>query len=225
MRMKKIAVYNHKGGIGKTTIAVHLAYLARDLNISTIATCIDPQADLWRWITRGDGVLKDESFHEDGSLAVIYSRGHVPDLRDDAAELLIIDCSPDIDLSLQLKPDLWVVPVHRRMGFENMSSVIEDLRSVGDVIVVKNCVGRGGRRAKKELDQALSCIQNLKVAQTELIESDTITRAGELYRPVWAIPYAKRSRAPGIMKELCREVFKTAKISLTPRQPKPEKVD
>ena len=216
-KMIRIAVYNHKGGIGKTTIAAHLAYLAVDLNIRSIATCIDPQADLFRWLTSGDGVPKDGAFYDLGSLTVVYSRGVVPNFTDNVAELLIIDCSPDIDLSLQLKPDLWIVPVHGRMGFENMSSVIEDLRSVGGVLVVKNCVGRGGKRANKAMEHALTCIKGVDVAKTELIESDTITRAGELYRPVWDVPYAISSKAPGVMKDLCREVFKTAKISLTPR--------
>ena len=217
--MRRIAVYNHKGGIGKTTIAVHLAYYAEELKIRTFATCIDPQGDLWRWLSGGDAIQTDEAIFERGSLTAVYARGVVPDFRDDVAELMIVDCSPDIELSLTLKPHLWVVPVHGRMGFENMTSVIEDLRSVGDVLVVCNSVGRGGRRAMKDLRHALSCIKGLKVAETELIESDTITRSGELYRPVWDIPYANRSRAPGIMKKLCREVFKTAKVPLSPRGP------
>ena len=78
---------------------------------------------------------------------------------------------------------------------------------------------RFGQFGLCDLKHALSCIKGLKVAETELIESDTITRSGELYRPVWDIPYANRSRAPGIMKKLCREVFKTAKVPLSPRGP------
>ena len=54
--MRRIAVYNHKGGIGKTTIAVHLAYYAEELKIRTFATCIDPQGDLWRWLSGGDAI-------------------------------------------------------------------------------------------------------------------------------------------------------------------------
>ena len=149
-KMIRIAVYNHKGGIGKTTIAAHLAYLAVDLNIRSIATCIDPQADLFRWLTSGDGVPKDGAFYDLGSLTVVYSRGVVPNFTDNVAELLIIDCSPDIDLSLQLKPDLWIVPVHGRMGFENMSSVIE-ATVVHELPVATDTMAQAMQAAKRKM--------------------------------------------------------------------------
>ena len=219
MRIKKIAVYNNKGGVGKTTIAVHLAYYAEELGIRTIATCIDAQADMWRWLTRGDGVLKGECHYERGCLDVVYVRDEVPEFNDDAAELLIIDCPPSIDLSLQLRPTLAVMPVHGRMAFENTATVFADLKDVCDVLVVINNSGRGGKRTMRELRRSLGCIPELKVAETELIESDTITRAGEYYLPVWGIPYASRSKAPAIMRALCREIFKAAGISVTKRGP------
>ena len=84
--MRRTAVYNHKGGIGKTTIAVHLAYYAEELKIRTFATCIDPQGDLWRWLSGGDAIQTDEAVFERGSLTAVYARGVVPDFRDDVAD-------------------------------------------------------------------------------------------------------------------------------------------
>ncbi len=217
--MIKIAVYNNKGGVGKTTLAIHLAFYAEMLGIRTIGTCIDSQADFWRWGTQGDGIQRADNHFTRGSLDIVYGRDEVPDFHPNAAELLIIDCSPNIDLSLQLKPDIFLVPFHGRMAYENFTSISEDLQAVAKVLAVINCAGRGGRGALKELKKGLAALRPpVHVAKTELIESDTITRASEYYMPIWDIPYAKRSKAPDIMKALCREILQFAGVSTTPRK-------
>ena len=44
--MKTIAFFNNKGGIGKTSLVYHLAWMYADLGISVIAADLDPQANL-----------------------------------------------------------------------------------------------------------------------------------------------------------------------------------
>ena len=44
--MITIAFFNNKGGVGKTTLVYHLAWMYADLGISAIAVDIDPQANL-----------------------------------------------------------------------------------------------------------------------------------------------------------------------------------
>ena len=41
-----IAFFNNKGGVGKTSLVYHLAWMYADLGISTVAVDIDPQANL-----------------------------------------------------------------------------------------------------------------------------------------------------------------------------------
>ena len=41
-----IAFFNNKGGVGKTSLVYHLAWMYADLGISTVAVDIDPQASL-----------------------------------------------------------------------------------------------------------------------------------------------------------------------------------
>jgi len=44
--MKTIAFFNNKGGIGKTSLVYHLAWMFADHGITTLAVDLDPQANL-----------------------------------------------------------------------------------------------------------------------------------------------------------------------------------
>lgn len=44
--MKTLAFFNNKGGVGKTSLAYHLAWMYADLGLSVIAADLDPQANL-----------------------------------------------------------------------------------------------------------------------------------------------------------------------------------
>ena len=44
--MKTIAFFNNKGGVGKTTLVYHVAWMLADLGLSVVAADLDPQANL-----------------------------------------------------------------------------------------------------------------------------------------------------------------------------------
>ncbi len=44
--MKTVAFFNNKGGVGKTSLAYHLAWMYADMGVSVIAADLDPQANL-----------------------------------------------------------------------------------------------------------------------------------------------------------------------------------
>ncbi|MBN1673417.1 MAG: ParA family protein [Kiritimatiellae bacterium] len=44
--MKAVAFFNNKGGVGKTTLVYHLAWMYADLGVSVVAADLDPQANL-----------------------------------------------------------------------------------------------------------------------------------------------------------------------------------
>lgn len=46
MSVPVIAFFNNKGGVGKTTLVYHLAWVFNDLGFSTLAADLDPQANL-----------------------------------------------------------------------------------------------------------------------------------------------------------------------------------
>lgn len=66
--MKTVALYNIKGGVGKTTAAVNLAYLAAQSNLPTLLWDLDPQGGATWYLglesgleTSGKRVLKGKS--------------------------------------------------------------------------------------------------------------------------------------------------------------------
>lgn len=44
--MKTVVFFNNKGGVGKTTLVYHLAWMFQELGIGTVAVDLDPQANL-----------------------------------------------------------------------------------------------------------------------------------------------------------------------------------
>ena len=52
--MRSIALMNQKGGVGKTTTAVHLASFLRNLDRKVLVVDIDPQANLTSWLLGPD---------------------------------------------------------------------------------------------------------------------------------------------------------------------------
>ena len=44
--MKTIALFNNKGGVGKTSLVYHLAWMYADLGVQVVVADLDPQANL-----------------------------------------------------------------------------------------------------------------------------------------------------------------------------------
>lgn len=120
--MKTIAVYNNKGGVGKTTISVHVALFAAMRRIKTLAAGLDRQADLCRWLARGDAQVQDGlAFRRGEYLDVVYSPMKVPD-RLKNYDLVVADCPPAVEIVDKVSADLWVVPLDGRLAIENMGN-------------------------------------------------------------------------------------------------------
>ncbi len=63
--MKTIAFFNNKGGVGKTSLVYHLAWMYADLGVSVVAADLDPQANLTSMFVDDDRLeaLWPESSH------------------------------------------------------------------------------------------------------------------------------------------------------------------
>ena len=65
--MKTIAFFNNKGGVGKTSLVYHLAWMYSDLGLSVVAADLDPQANLTSVFLdedRLEGLWPDNGHHQ-----------------------------------------------------------------------------------------------------------------------------------------------------------------
>ena len=62
--MRTIAFFNNKGGVGKTTLVYHLAWMYAELGTSVVAVDLDPQANLSTMFLSDDRLL--ELWPDDG---------------------------------------------------------------------------------------------------------------------------------------------------------------
>jgi len=53
--MKAVAFFNNKGGVGKTSLVYHLAWMYADLGLSVVAADLDPQASSTKAASRDAG--------------------------------------------------------------------------------------------------------------------------------------------------------------------------
>jgi cellulose biosynthesis protein BcsQ len=65
--MKTIAFFNNKGGVGKTSMAYHLAWMFRDIGHSVLAVDLDPQSNL------------TSIFLEESEIEKLWPEGNHPD--------------------------------------------------------------------------------------------------------------------------------------------------
>jgi len=56
--MKSVALFNNKGGVGKTSLVYHLAWMFSELGVSTLAVDLDPQANLTSMFLDEDRLLE-----------------------------------------------------------------------------------------------------------------------------------------------------------------------
>lgn len=75
MKVKVIAFFNNKGGVGKTSLVYHLAWMLADRGIKVVAVDLDPQANLSSMFLQEDRLEElwpdDMSAHPDTILGAI----------------------------------------------------------------------------------------------------------------------------------------------------------
>jgi chromosome partitioning protein len=107
--MKVLAVICRKGGVGKTTIATHLAVAAQKLGLVTAVLDLDPQASSAIWgDARGQGAQPAVVAAQPARLALFIKQAEEQD-----ADLLILDTPPHSDATataVAAKADAILIP-------------------------------------------------------------------------------------------------------------------
>lgn len=82
--MKTIAFFNNKGGVGKTSLVYHLAWMYADLGLNVVAADLDPQANLTSMFLDDDRL--EEVWPDDTHAKTIF--GALQPLRDGTGDVL-----------------------------------------------------------------------------------------------------------------------------------------
>ena len=203
--MKKVVVTNQKGGGGKSTVAVNLAWhLSR--RIATLLVDADAQASSSSWATGWDGLEVIQVTDAQKLKKVLAAQGD---------GLFVVDCPPhDAELAATAIPgaDLVVVPVSPSpLDLWSAGPVLGALIGKVPVLVVMNRV-RAGTRAATMAREALVNM-GVPVAKAALGNRMAYAEAALAQKPVAL--YAPKNPAADEIRALAREVGKLIKVEVT----------
>jgi len=165
----KIVVAQHKGGVGKTTLAVHVAgVLAEDGFDKVLLIDCDSQADSFRFFTRNFPSKSMELEQGMDEIDVLWNE-HREKLskkqRFDEYDHIVVDIDTRVQNALQviteIKPDIILVPVDRQyLSVEHLSEVLSLIARTEGIINYPNKVKIVQMGSQHNLDKKLSTLQN-----------------------------------------------------------------
>lgn len=186
----KIAVYNNKGGVGKTSLVAHVGFRAIEKHQVITILDADRQHNAIDWMTGGNW---------DGNITI--TNGAVTVTTDaqsiDNSGLLVIDCPPAFEIVENFRDvDIWLVPVGNRfsmMGAMTLLAEIKEIQINPRVVLIPNMVDLKtpfGTAKMKEIHKL-----GIEVFKYSIPRHDAVGKAEMSAKAVWQIPYGIRSLA------------------------------
>jgi len=189
-----IAIVNNKGGVGKTTTAVHIAHALARRGNSVIAVDLDAQASLClhffktavvrdHFRARQNGVPLEAVMHEPTRVSVLplsFWKADVDGYADairhyaDTAHVIIVDCPPSLeDVRTQAAlscADYVVIPTEaERFSFTGVDTVLAAVREYPCEVVGMIITKFSPRKAAHE-----AWFEQLQTRYSDLLFSETI---------------------------------------------------
>ncbi len=221
--LSRVVVHNHKGGTGKTMLAVHIAEYLVEQGQEWDLMDADPQHNAVSWLTghawSGEAALQLPGEGRRSKMTVTVD----PETALSSTHL-VVDTPPSEDSLEDLQrsgielvsDDLLICPVSGRFGIDGAIKVAEEVRVSGcRVVVVLNMTDPDDDYASEEVQAArdLEEVENLgiEVFKMTIPRNDKYLRLAELQgMPVWDIPYARSTHTVGALQALCRWIAEGA---------------
>lgn len=137
----KILCTHNNGGVGKTTLAVHIAGLLLEQGSDVLMLDCDDQADFWQFFSRGRKPRKHKDSHvlEDSTVIWNKRRESVTDVADpDGYAHVVLDIdSPlanTVEVIIGSQPNLVLVPINasqERKALRNLPRTLKVLSDIG----------------------------------------------------------------------------------------------
>ena len=194
--MKTIVVWNHKGGVGKTTLAVHLAAGFASRKHRVLLVDADRQANALKWVSGYEAEEEEGAEWVRGSLTVVWSpRAAAAEVasraREMRAQYAIVDTPPTFEAPARFGADLWLMPVVGRLSMDGADWARKALS--GKRIALVPMMGKPGM---KWYEDDLEAAQSVGMKMLPAVPlSTTVRRAEQVGRLAWEMPYARGSEA------------------------------
>lgn len=185
----KIVFYTHKGGVGKTTLAAHVAFRAMERGVGLTYVDADRQHNSMSWLSKHDWSGED------------YNNGGVRVTNDvpsglSASGLVLVDCPPAWDFATKLGAgDVWILPVSGRFSIDGAVNVIQSVKQLGAgrIVLIANMVDPTTELGRYEIDQAKAL--GVEVFKFAIPRHEIFRKAEMMGVPVWKVPYGIRATA------------------------------
>ena len=220
--LELILVHNHKGGTGKTMMAVHLALYMAAQGQSWAFWDVDAQCNAMSWVTEhewegedgivipGDGDTADlvatiSSEHAVGSSHLLVDTPPAESILDFVGQHITMNAS-----------DMIVCPVNGRLSIDGAIKVAEEMAHTGcRVVLVPNFTDPRDAHAQEEIaaiEQLADMTDaNVEVFQMAIPRNEKYMREAELRGvPVWDRPHASRTHMVKALTAFCEWVTRGA---------------
>lgn len=207
--MKVLGLLSRKGGVGKTTLAIHLAVLAQEAGKRTLLIDFDPQCWAAGWFRAREA---------ETPLMLETTPDRLGDMldaaRDDGIDLAVIDTRPSGEAdAVQVAKLSDVVLIPSRPGILHLRAILDTLDTAKGtarraIVALNACKpSRGAREASETVDarHALAAF-GVPVATTAIVNRDAFSTA--LRAGLTACEADPDSKAANEMHVLWRSVEK-----------------
>ena len=189
--MNVIGIINHKGGVGKTFLATHLALGLGDLmNYKVCAVDYDAQGDLMKWGTGGKWNGEDNVMYH--NVIFVYSPGDIAFQED--FDFVIVDGRPSYDAfpSFFRECNIIIVPVEGRLSVDGATDILRfenELNSKVPVWIIKNKVWQAKSLSdrEKEIVDIMVKTYNIDVFHSDFSNSESVRMAEANLIPIWGL--------------------------------------
>lgn len=201
---RELAFYVPKGGVAKTTLSVHTAYVANEWGIPTMVVSVDRQGDAIQWLTEAS--VQDGRVYQAKGLQhvrVLYSPNNVPQLD---LPLVILDLPPYPEAASWATPHAFGIPLDGRMAINDLFSVLPAMRcrQGGAGFFMTLCkADAAGKRFVSTMKQALAGHRGYSVWEPGIADNHAIKRSGERFEPAWGDPWARKTEGVTQLRSYC----------------------
>jgi chromosome partitioning protein len=173
----KIVIAQHKGGVGKTTLATHIAgTLSENILETTLLMDCDTQADSFRFFTNCKPSNPLETKTGKNKIQVLWnpkreklSTKHSFDEYDNIVVDINTRFQDALQIIIELVPDLILIPIDRQLlSVDNMKSVLLGINTVTGIVAYKapvKIIQMGSTHDLEEIFKELEKITDTKYFQ------------------------------------------------------------